>query len=180
VIAIHEAGHAICSYYLPESPEIEEINVARDSSAALGYVRSARERSYVTTRADLLAQLCVLLGGRVAEQMLMGEGSTGAQDDLTRATKLARLMVEELGMSEALGLRCFSATSYNETGSAHSLPEELSSRVEAEISALVEGQRERAMALLEEHRSALEALVEHLIKHERCERAELERLIEAV
>ena len=168
VIATHEAGHAICTYFLPECPEVEEISVARDSSAALGFVRAGRERSFVTTRADLLGQLCVLLSGRLAEQLLIGEGSTGAQDDLRRATELARLMVEELGMSEALGLRTFSGPA---------LPDGARGRVEAEISALIDGQRERAMRLLEERRASLEALVEHLIKHERCERAELEGLI---
>lgn len=174
VVAAHEAGHALCAYLLPNAPKVEEVRVGVDSAEALGcMVQERPERRYVTSRGDLLDQICVLLGGRVAEELVVGDVSMGAYDDLRRATALARLMVESLGMSAeaaGLGLRTFDA-------GEGALPAAWAARVEEEVSRLVEEQRARAEGLLSSHRGALERLAARLVAQGSCDLSGLQEAV---
>ena len=99
VVATHEAGHAVCSMFCPHSPPIDRISIRGDMAGALGFVRyQDPSRKYVVTRGELLDDLCVLMGGREAEQLLLDDLSIGSAGDLERATEIARALVEEFGM----------------------------------------------------------------------------------
>ncbi|MEL6342411.1 MAG: AAA family ATPase [Myxococcota bacterium] len=166
-IAIHEAGHAIAAYRLPNCPTIERISIATDGDQTLGYVMQAvKERRYVTTRAELLDDICVLLAGRAAEEMIIGDISVGAWNDLQRATEIGRMMVEELGMS-TLGPRSFrvpdgEAAALNATARVN-LADQTAARIDAEIDRLLDEARRRAEDLLKKHRPQLNALTQRLL-----------------
>src|SRR5205814_8216295 len=105
----HESGHTIVATALPGMDPVHKISIVQRGFGALGYtMQLPLEDRYLMQRKDLLNQLAVLLGGRTAEEIALGEISTGAQNDLQRATDIARAMVTEVGMSDALG-----ATNYD-------------------------------------------------------------------
>src|SRR6187397_3469336 len=104
ILAYHESGHAIVASILPGLDPVHKLSIVARGFGALGYtIQLPLEDRYLMTRQDLQGQLAVLLGGRSAEEVAFGEVSTGAQNDLQRATDIARAMVTEFGMSEALG-----------------------------------------------------------------------------
>ena len=105
IVAFHESGHAIVAESVKYADPVHKISIIPRGIAALGYTQQQpTEDRYLMTRAELLDRLAVLLGGRVAEELVFGEISTGAQNDLQRATDIARSMVAEYGMSDRLGL----------------------------------------------------------------------------
>jgi cell division protease FtsH len=104
-VAYHEAGHALVAELVPGADPVTKISIIPRGVAALGYTQQLpTEDRYLMTRSELLARIYVLLGGRVAEEMIFGDVSTGAQNDLQKATEIARTMVTQFGMSERLGL----------------------------------------------------------------------------
>src|SRR5260370_16553086 len=108
IVAHHEAGHAIVAEVRPRRDRVHKISIIPRGIAALGYTeQEPTEDRYLMTRAELLDRLDVLLGGRVAEEIIFGDVSTGAADDLRRATDMARHMVAQYSMSEKLGLAPF-------------------------------------------------------------------------
>ena len=116
IVAYHESGHALVAMVLPNTDPVSKISIIPRGIAALGYTQQLpTEDRYLMTRDELLARLKVLLGGRVSEEIIFGDISTGAQNDLQRATDIARRMVMEYGMSEKLG----PLTYVNEPRSAH-------------------------------------------------------------
>src|SRR6187397_800461 len=105
IVAVHESGHAIVATVLPGGDPVHKISIVARGFGALGYtMQLPLEDRYLMTRQDLQSQLAVLLGGRSAEEIAFGEVSTGAQNDLQRATDIARAMVTEFGMSDAMGV----------------------------------------------------------------------------
>ena len=110
IVAYHEAGHALVAEARPQADRVAKISLIPRGVAALGYTQQQpTEDRYLMTRAELLDRLDVLLGGRTAEELIFGDVSTGAQDDLQRATDLVRHMITRYGMSDALGLATFEA-----------------------------------------------------------------------
>jgi cell division protease FtsH len=104
-VAYHESGHALVAELIPGADPVSKISIIPRGVAALGYTQQLpTEDRYLMTRSELLARIYVLLGGRVAEELIFGDVSTGAQNDLQRATEIARTMVTQFGMSEAIGL----------------------------------------------------------------------------
>lgn len=164
-IAIHEAGHALCAHKLPHASAIEKITIATGDTDTLGFVmRSVKDNKYVTTRSELVDDICVLVGGRVAEQLVLGEISVGAYDDLQKATMLARSMVEELGMGTTLGLRTIAGREgVGRSAMRENVAEETQAAVDREIAQMLETQRERAHELLVAHRELLDRLVDKLL-----------------
>ena len=184
IVAYHESGHAIVATMLPGLDPVHKISIVQRGFGALGYtMQLPLEDRYLMTRGDLLSQLAVLLGGRTAEEIALGEISTGAQNDLQRATDIARAMVTEFGMSDALG-----AINYEGQKRARFLDiplpperglygEETAQRIDAEITRILNDAHNTARRILEEYRGKLETVTTRLLEIEVMEGAELRALI---
>jgi cell division protease FtsH len=179
-VAHHEAGHALVAESRPTADKVSKISIIPRGIGALGFTQQLpTEDRYLLKYGELLDRLDVLLGGRVAEQLVYGEVSTGAQNDLQRATDMARHMVTQYGMSPLLG----PATLQN-TGAQMLLPEaqtvtrgEYSERtaqsIDEEVRRLLGESEQRVRATLTERRAQLDGLARLLLEHETVERSEL-------
>jgi cell division protease FtsH len=178
-IAIHEAGHAMLAHFLPYPSAVEKITISTGDEDTLGYVmRSVKQNKYITTRKELLDDICVLLGGRVAEDMVIGDISVGAYNDLQKATTLARAMLEELGMGKTLGLRTIAGRQgIGRTTVRENVAEATAARVDDEIVALLEAQRARAEQLLIDRRQTFDLLVDELLEKKTLESAAIVELL---
>jgi cell division protease FtsH len=183
IVAYHEAGHAIVASVLPGVDPVHKISIVQRGYEALGHTLQlpVQERLLVTRQA-LLDQLAVLLGGRSAEELVFEEISTGAQNDLQRATDLARAMVAEYGMSEVVGPVAFKGRTRPRFLDVPGLePEpfaqETARQIDAEIKRLVVEAHERATALLGGRRDALTAVARQLVEQEVVEGAEVRALL---
>ena len=184
IVAYHESGHAIVASLLPNLDPVHKISIVQRGFGALGYtLQLPLEDRYLMTRQDLLHQLAVLLGGRTAEEIALGEVSTGAQNDLVRATDIARAMVTEFGMSDALGTvsydghrreRFLDVPMLQERGL---YGEDTAQKIDQEIKRLVTDARDTARTLLSAHRADLETVTTRLLEIEVMEGDELRRLL---
>ena len=185
IVAHHEAGHALVAESRPRADRVAKISIIPRGVAALGYTQQLpTEDRYLMTRAELLDRLDVLLGGRVAEELIFGDVSTGAQDDLQRATDIARHMITRYGMSEALGLATFEDPRQalflpGLSGAPKEYSEETGRIVDREIRSLLEAAHTRVRETLTAKRPALEALAKLLIEKEVVTREVLTELLRA-
>ena len=180
IVAYHEAGHALVSALVNEVDRVTKISiVARGSSGGhTAYVRTEERR--VTTRAQLAARLRSIMGGHAAEQLIYGQPSTGNENDLERATAIARRMVTEFGMSDRVGPISLSMNVPRLMGDAELFTQyspELAAMVDAEVRQLLEAARNEAVAVLEKHRATLERISKRLIETETLEGDELDALL---
>ncbi|HUR22397.1 MAG TPA: ATP-dependent zinc metalloprotease FtsH [Acidimicrobiales bacterium] len=181
MIAYHEAGHAVVGWALAAAQDVHRMSiVARGQSH--GYTLSVpTEDRVILTRTELEAQVAVLLGGRVAEELVFAEPTTGAEEDLARATELANKMVRDYGMSRALRLGvCPDGEGSTERAATGVIPSLASSPVDREVTQLLENARARAWRILSESRSCLDALAERLVEVETLGQTEIGRLLAAV
>jgi len=183
-VAYHEAGHALIAESRPRVDKVSKISIIPRGIAALGYTQQQpTEDRYLLRRGELLDRLDVLLGGRVAEELVFGEVSTGAQNDLQRATELARGMVMRYGMSERIGLASFeprpAAMFLNVPmpAGAKEYSEETATAIDEEVTRLLSESRARVTGTLTERRTALEALAALLLEKETIDRATLSQLL---
>jgi cell division protease FtsH len=184
IVAYHESGHAIVASVLPGLDPVHKISIVQRGFGALGYtMQLPLEDRYLMTRGDLLSQLAVLLAGRTAEEIALGEISTGAQNDLQRATDLARAMVTEWGMSDAIGAINYDG---NKRPRFLDIPlpqerglyaEETAQKIDAEIARILTEAHATATRLLTENREKLEAITRRLLEIEVMEGDELRRLL---
>ena len=181
-VAVHESGHALVASLLPGTDPVHKVSIV-PRGRALGYTwqRPVEDR-YLLSETELRARLAVLLGGRVAEALEFGEASTGAADDLARATDLARRMVTEYGMSPALGpVRLAAELQPNYLGATTGLDARISpqtaAKVDQESLRIVEEAVQQAWTLLSTHRTALDTLARQLIEHETVEGVELDAIL---
>ena len=183
IVAYHEAGHALVAESRPHADRVAKISIIPRGIAALGYTQQQpTDDRYLLTRTELLERLDVLLGGRTAEEIVFGEVSTGAQDDLQRATDLARHMIMRYGMSDTLGLATFEASRPalfmpGPSGAPKEYSEETARGIDAEIHQLLEASHGRVRETLLAQRSLLEALATLLMQHEVVDRNALDRLL---
>ncbi len=183
IVAYHEAGHALVAESREHADRVAKISVIPRGVAALGYTQQQpTEDRYLMTRAELLDRLDVLLGGRVAEELVFGDISTGAQDDLQRATDLTRHMVARYGMSDALGLATFEsprpAPFLNVPSMAQrEYSEETARRIDDEIQKLLETAHGRVRETLTAKREVLVSLAKLLIEKEVVGRDDLVALL---
>jgi cell division protease FtsH len=183
IVAYHEAGHALVAESREHADRVAKISVIPRGVAALGYTQQQpTEDRYLMTRTELLERLDVLLGGRVAEELIFGDISTGAQDDLQRATDMARHMVARYGMSEALGLATFEAPRQAlflnvPSPAQREYSEETARRIDAEIQMLLETAHGRVRETLTAKREVLTSLAKLLIEKEVVSRADLTALL---
>ena len=172
-VAHHEVGHALLAFALPGQDQVQKISIIPRGIAALGYtLQLPTEDRFLMTERELESKICVLLGGRVAEEISFGDVSTGAQDDLLKATDIARSMVRSYGMSEALGPLSFERDGrplFLRTGEPPGRPdssEEVLRQIDAEVRRIVETQHARARKLLEERAVLLKEAAKALLVQE--------------
>jgi cell division protease FtsH len=182
ITAFHEMGHAMVGHYLPNADPIHKISIISRGQALGVTISLPGEDKFLTTRAELQDQMAMTLGGRAAEEIVFGEVTTGASNDLERVTATAKQMVMRFGMSEKLGPRVF--------GHDHGQPflgrefsaepdysDEIAREIDDEIRRIVEMAHVQAKDILTSHRAALGTLSEILIKRETIEREQFEALL---
>jgi cell division protease FtsH len=184
-VAYHEAAHALVAYTLPHADPVHKVSIIPRGLAALGYTMQRPEGDrYLMTQRELETRVEVLLGGTVAEEIIFCDISTGAQNDLERATEIARSMVMEYGMSR-LG-----RMTYRESGRSAFLgvgadypreryhSEQTAREIDEEIKRILDECLEQVRRILEQRRKALVAIAECLIEKEVIDQEELKRLVE--
>jgi cell division protease FtsH len=182
-VAFHEAGHAITAEFRRHADRVAKVSIIPRGIAALGYTQQLpTEDRYLLKKSELLDRLDVFLGGRVAEEIVFGDLSTGAQNDLQLATDMARHMVTQYGMSQKLGLATFeqsSSPSLYPSGLAerHPYSEQTAQDIDGEIVRLLAEAHDRVRVTLIEKRDLLDALAHALLEKETVDRAALDTLI---
>jgi cell division protease FtsH len=185
ITAYHEMGHALVGHYLENTDPVHKVSVV-SRGQALGYTISLpTEDKFLTTAAELTDTLAMTLGGRAAEEVVFGEVTTGAANDIEKATTTAKQMVMRFGMSEKLGARTLGHNQDQpflgrEFRQEPDYSEEIAREIDDEIRRIVEQGREQAMAVLRDHREQLDRVAEILIRRETLERSEFEALLEDV
>jgi cell division protease FtsH len=183
MIAFHESGHALVAESVQYADPVHKISIIPRGIAALGYTQQLpTEDRYLMTRSELLDRLAVLVGGRVAEELVFGDTSTGAQNDLQRATDIARSMVTEYGMSDRLGLvtydrerrPMFLPDSFS-PGKTYS--EERAAQIDEEISKVIGEAHERVRGILSQQRKVLDDLARLLLEKEVVQGEELREML---
>jgi cell division protease FtsH len=185
IVAFHESGHAIVAESVEHADPVHKISIIPRGIAALGYTQQQpTEDRYLMTRSELFDRLAVLLGGRVAEELVFEEISTGAQNDLLRATEIARSMVTEYGMSDLLGL-----VAYERPRQSMFLPESLAAgknyseakaaQIDDEITRFIDEAHQRVRKILSERRTVLDDLACLLSQKESVQGDELRTMLSA-
>jgi cell division protease FtsH len=182
-VAYHESGHALVALAVDHANPVHRVTIIPRSIGALGVtLQLPTEDRYLVTRDELLDRICVLFGGRVAEEIVFGDVSTGAHDDLTRATETARQMVTRLGMSETLGPLTFGRAQQSRFLEGMSMEErnyseETARAIDAEVRSIIEGQHRRAREILESQRAVLEDMTGRLLEVETLDRGAIEQIL---
>ena len=171
IIAYHEGGHALVGHVLPNTDPIHRVSIV-SRGRALGWTLAlpAEDRLW-HTRAELVDQMAMLLGGRTAEELIFGDPTTGASDDIKRVTEIARAMVTQYGMSDALGTQQLGRRSGEpflgrEMAGEPDYSEEVAAAIDAEVARLVGEARTEAREILTLHRGTLDRLADALVEHE--------------
>jgi len=185
VTAYHEGGHALVAHALPHTDPVHKITIM-PRGHALGYTMVLPdEDKYSTTRNQMLDQLAYTMGGRAAEELVFHDPTTGASNDIEKATALARAMVTQYGMTEKLGAIKFGTSDSapflgRDYGHQRDYSEDIASAVDQEIRNLIEGAHQEAYEILVENRSILDSLVEELMERETLHKEEIEVIFKRV
>ena len=183
IVAYHESGHALMAELVPGADPVSKISIIPRGIAALGYTAQLpTEDRYLMTRSELLARINVLLGGRVAEEIVFGDVSTGAQNDLQRATEIARTMITQFGMNEKLGLAALEGPRHATflmvpTQSAREYSEETARQIDEEVKQILSDAHGKARDILVAYRPALEELAKLLLEKEVVDRPALQAIL---
>ncbi|HBA27203.1 MAG TPA: cell division protein FtsH, partial [Nitrospinae bacterium] len=183
IIAYHESGHALVAESVPNADKVHRISIIPRGISALGYtMQLPTEDRYLMTRSELLDRLAVLLGGRVAEETIFNEISTGAQNDLERATDIARSMVKEYGMSERLGPMTFERERralFLEIGGMpkSEFSEETAKIIDEEVKKIITETYTRVKEIIVKKKDKLDILAKLLLEKEVIEGDELRKII---
>ncbi|MBO0803921.1 MAG: ATP-dependent zinc metalloprotease FtsH [Nocardiopsaceae bacterium] len=178
LIAYHEGGHALVGHAMAQSDPVHKITII-PRGRALGYTQAMpTEDKFLTTRAEMQDKLAMLLGGRTAEEVIFHEPTSGAADDIDKATQLARGMVTEYGMSERMGARKFGSGDGEpflgmERSHSRDYSEEIASAIDEEIRRLIESAHDEAWEVIVEYRDVLDNLVLRLLEQETLSREEV-------
>jgi cell division protease FtsH len=185
IVAFHESGHAIVGHSLGSADVVQKISIVPRGIAALGYtIQLPTEDRYLVTKRELEEKLASLLGGRVAEEVFFNDVSTGAQNDLFKATDIARAMVKEYGMSSRMGLSSYErphnpflrGDSYFPTEKEYS--ERIASEIDEEVKLFLEKAHATAKQIIEGKRATVEALAALLLDKEVVDREEFLKLVD--
>jgi len=183
VIAYHESGHALVGHVLQHTDPIHKVSIV-SRGRALGWTLTLPERDkYLKSRSELRSELAMLLGGRTAEEMIFGDPTTGAADDIDRVTKLARAMVTDYGMSESLGPQKFGHRNEevflgkDGPASEQDYGGDVAQMIDAEVRSLIDVAHREARAILEHHLDTLDTLATELLKHETLDEEQLAAIL---
>jgi cell division protease FtsH len=182
-IAYHEAGHALVSKLVPNADPLLKVTIVPRGIGALGYaLQLPTEDRYILTKSELLDRLTVLLGGRAAEEVVFGDQTTGAAEDLKHATELAKRMVVEYGMSEELGPLSLGKERTNvflgeEIVKSDEHSEELTAAIDREIRRIVLEAYNRAKSLVNRYREALDRLAQELLRRETLDKEDVDKIL---
>ncbi|HEX4901218.1 MAG TPA: ATP-dependent zinc metalloprotease FtsH [Acidimicrobiales bacterium] len=181
VIAYHEGGHALVGHVLPNTDPIHKVSIIARGRALGWTLALPTEDKHMRTRSELRDELAMLLGGRTAEELVFGDPTTGAQNDIERATQIARAMVTEYGMTDALGPQQLGYRNGEpflgrDMGASRDYSDEVASRVDAEVRKLIDEAHDEARQILRQHRKVLDRLADTLIEHETIGTDELDEL----
>ncbi len=169
IVSYHETGHAIVAAVQDGKSPVSKITIVPRTSGALGFtMQTESEERYLTTREEYKQEIAVLCGGRAAEELIFGQMTSGAANDIERATKIARAMVTQLGMSDRFGMMALGETTnrYLGGGSALTCSEGTAQDIDAEVQALVEEGHQTALKTLRENRFKLHEIAHYLQKKE--------------
>jgi len=182
-VAYHESGHTLIAELVPFGEPVHKVSIIPRGIGALGYTLQVPEKEkFLSTKNELLGQLAILLGGRVAEEIVFGDISTGAQNDLERSSELARNMVCTYGMSEKLGPLTFGKKHASlflgtEYGEEKNYSEETARQIDAEVKQVIQESYEKVKSLLEGNRPTLDALASSLEEKEVLSGEEVEAIV---
>ncbi|MBP3446183.1 MAG: ATP-dependent zinc metalloprotease FtsH [Clostridia bacterium] len=181
--AFHEAGHAVASYYLETQDPVHEVSIIPRGMAGGYTLYVPKEDKTYRYKSEMLDELVSLLGGRMAEQIVRGDVSTGASNDIERATEVARKMVTKYGMSDELGPVCYAESNDQvflgrDYGHAKNYSELTARAIDQEIKRIIANAYERTEKILTAHRDKLDALAEYLVKHEKINGEKFNQLME--
>jgi cell division protease FtsH len=179
-VAYHESGHALVAELVPHADPVAKVSIVPHSRGALGYtMQMPTEDRYLMTRGELEDRIAVMLAGRAAESVVYNEISTGASDDIQKASELARRMVTEFGMSDKLGTVRYATQQYqflSGDSSATASPATLKI-IDEEVQRITTEQYQRAQQLLKDHRSALECVTRQLLETETVDGAAVKQAL---
>jgi cell division protease FtsH len=182
VIAYHEGGHALVGHVLPHADPVHKVSIVARGRALGWTLALPTEDKYMVTRSELRHQLAVLMGGRTAEELIFGEITTGAANDIEKASEIARAMVTQYGMSDELGPQQLGQQNGEvfvgrDLGHQANYSNEVAARIDAEVRALINGAHDEAVDILQTHRSTLDRLASALIEKETLDTPELMEIL---
>jgi cell division protease FtsH len=184
VVAYHESGHALVARFLPNTDPVHKISIIPRGGAALGYtLQLPTEDRYLISKQELMTRLAVLLGGRVAEEIVFEDITTGAHDDLQKATEIAREMVCEYGMSDTLGpltlgRRHKEVFLGKDIAEDRNYSEEVAFTIDKEVRSIIDSAYEQARKLIIDNRDKLDKLTAILLEKEVLEREEIDKILD--
>ena len=183
IVAFHESGHALVAKLIPDADPVHKISIIPRGSHALGYtLQLPEEDRFLASKQELFGKICLLLGGRVTEEIVFGDVTTGAQNDLERATGIARQMVTQFGMSDKVGPMTLGRKQHEvflgrDIVDDRNYSEEVAFVVDQEVRSILEGAYEKVRELLTENREKLDRLAETLLAKEVIEASELDAIL---
>ena len=184
ITAFHEAGHAILFHLLPDVGPVYTVSIIPTGTGAAGYTMPLPEKDEMfNSKGRMLQEIIVDLGGRVAEELVFDDITTGASQDIKQATKLARDMVTKYGMSENVGLICYSNDDEEvfigrDLAHARSYSEGIASAIDQEVKKIIDDAYAKAKEMIQEHREVLDRCAEILLEKEKISREEFEALFD--
>jgi cell division protease FtsH len=184
VIAYHEAGHALVSHALPHADPVHKVSII-SRGQALGYTLTLpTEDKFLVSRSEMIDELAMIMGGRVAEEIVFDEPTTGAQNDIQRATVIAKQMVTQFGMSDlgplALGTNESQPFLGRDFGHVQDYSDDVASRIDSEVHRFVDEAYEEAREILTKYRDKLDLMVERLLEKESLEKEEVSEILAEV
>jgi len=186
IIAYHESGHALVAKLLPNCDPVHKVSIIPRGNATLGYtLQLPTQDRYLISKLELMDKLSVLLGGRVAEDIVFKDITTGAQNDLERATKLARQMVTEYGMSDTIGPITLGRKEHQiflgrDISQERDYSEEIANKIDKEVTKIIENAYSRAKDILTKNKRKLKKIARNLIERETLEGKELDDLLNGI
>ena len=185
MVALHEAGHALVGYLLPHTDPVHKVSIIPRGRAGVYTLMFPEEDRYFMTRSELLDRISTLMAGRAAEKLVLNEISTGAQNDLERATALVRQMIMEYGMSDALGpitlgRKADQVFLGRDLGRDRDFSEEIAKAIDQEIRRTVDECYRKAMEILQQNRDKLELIAAALMEKETLDAEEIKALMDGI